>query len=75
MPRKVKTEEAKAAESEPCNCSCHKKAKASSPRKPPSATQLAAREQFKSRVAAAKKLREQHPDWPMSKCIKEASAK
>jgi hypothetical protein len=66
MPRKVKPVKDKS-----CNCTCHKQnAKLRAPRKPPSAAQLAAREKFKAQVAEAKKIREQHPDWAMSKCIK-----
>jgi hypothetical protein len=66
MPRKP-------CEDKSCNCSCHD-AKPKAPKKPPSAAQLAAREKFKQKVIEAKKLREKHPDWPMSKCMKEASS-
>jgi hypothetical protein len=42
------------------------------PKKPLSAAQLAARERCKQKVIEAKKLREKHPDWPISKFMKEA---
>jgi hypothetical protein len=68
MPCKVKP-----VNNKPCDCACHKQeAKPCAPRKPPSAAQLVAREKFKARVAEAKKIREQHPDWAMSKCMKMA---
>jgi hypothetical protein len=35
------------------------------------AAQLAAQERFKQKVTEAKKMREAHPDWPISKCMKE----
>jgi hypothetical protein len=41
-------------------------------KKPTSATQLAAQEQFKLKVIEAKKMLEVHPEWPISKCMKEA---
>jgi hypothetical protein len=66
MPHKVIPTEEK-----PCDCTCHKQVtKPHAPKKPPSAAQLAAREKFKARVVEAKKLREQHPDWAMSKYMK-----
>jgi hypothetical protein len=70
MPRKVKPVDDKL-----CECACHKQeAKPCTPRKPPSAAQLAAREKFKAWVTKAKKIREQHPDWAMSKCMKMAAS-
>jgi hypothetical protein len=35
---------------------------------------MAARERFKERVVEAKKIQEQHPDWPMPKYMKEAGS-
>jgi hypothetical protein len=70
MPRNVKP-----VDDKPCDCACHKQeAKPRAPRKPPSAAQLAAKEKFKARVTEAKKIREQHPDWAMSKCMKMAAS-
>lgn len=65
-------------EEKPCNCNCHmekpkrKSGKSALPGKEaqPSAAQIAARERFKVRVAEAKKIHAEHPDWTMHKCMK-----
>jgi hypothetical protein len=53
-----------------CNCECHAKkptAKAGG--------KTAYQQRFAEKMEEAKKIHAQHPDWAMSKCVKEAWAK
>lgn len=62
---------------EPCDCKCHnKKPRATSTnKKPPSAAQLAQRENFKKKMAQARELKAEHPNWTREQIRKEVWGK
>jgi hypothetical protein len=50
------------------NCECEEKTK-------PASGKTAHQQRFAQKMEKAKKIHAQHPDWPMSKCVKAAWSK